>query len=144
MKRSTFYFKDGNLRINDQILQVGDVNVRCMDATRVSGVMRKPILRMQYVTFVVARSFQECDDDDNDENDENYLLLDYTPYLILTSVFKQKSAMGHINHLPLHSLSERIQYEAKHVNEQEFLNTTSVATVEKVNRKIFKRHDTIC
>jgi len=132
------------LRINDQILQVGDVNVRCMDATRVSGVMRKPIFRMQYVTFVVARSFQECDDDENENIAENFMPLDYMPYLILTSVFKQNSAMGHINHLPLHSLSERIQYEAKHVNEQEFLSTTSVASVEKVNRKNFKRHDTIC
>ena len=111
------------MRINDQILQVGDVNVRCMDATRVSGVMRKLIFRMQCVTFVVARSFQECDNDDDENDDENFMPLDYTPYLILTSVFKQNSAMGHINHLPLHSLSERIQYEAKHVNEQEFSNS---------------------
>jgi hypothetical protein len=113
------------LRINDQILQVGDVNVRSMDSTQVSGVIRNPMFKMQFVKFVVGRVFHIYD-----ESDENYVHLDYAPCLILTSQIRHNRAMSRINHLPIHDLGERIQFELKHIDEQDMLNVAATAAVE--------------
>jgi hypothetical protein len=122
------------LRINDQILQVGDVNVRSMDSTQISGVIRNPMFKMQYVKFVVGRVFHIYD-----ESDENYVHLDYTPCLILTSQIRHNRAMSRINHLPIHNLSERIQFELKHIDEQDMLNAAAAAATVAVEGSVVEK-----
>ena len=116
-------------------MQVGDVNVCSMDSTQIAGVIRNPAIRMQYVKFVVARVFHVYE-----ETDEKYVPLTYTPCLILTSAIKHNRAMSRINYIPINNLSERIQFQLKHMDEQDILNeaaaaaataSTSEALVEK-------------
>ncbi|CAF0710871.1 unnamed protein product [Brachionus calyciflorus] len=47
--------KDGRLRGNDQIFQIGDINVRSMSSEQVAAVLRQPAFHGQYVKFLVAR-----------------------------------------------------------------------------------------
>ena len=50
-----FNFKDGRLRINDQIFQIGDTNVRSMSSEQVASVLRQSTLHGQMIKFIVAR-----------------------------------------------------------------------------------------
>jgi len=50
-----FALKDGRLRVNDQIFQIGDTNVRNMSSEQVAAVLRQSSLHGQKVKFVVAR-----------------------------------------------------------------------------------------
>jgi hypothetical protein len=77
---------------------------------------------MQFVKFVVGRVFHIYD-----ESDENYVHLDYAPCLIQTSQIRHNRAMSRINHLPIHDLGERIQFELKHIDEQDMLNAAAAA-----------------
>lgn len=49
------YKKDGRLRINDQIFQIGDINVRSMSSEQVASVLRQSSMQGQMVKFIVAR-----------------------------------------------------------------------------------------
>ena len=54
-KQYKFLFKDGRLRINDQIFQIGDINVRSMSSEQVAAVLRQSTMHGQVIKFVVAR-----------------------------------------------------------------------------------------
>lgn len=53
-----FYFytnQDGRLRINDQIFQIGEINVRNMSSEQVASVLRQSSMQGQMIKFIVAR-----------------------------------------------------------------------------------------
>ena len=47
--------KDGRLRINDQIFQIGEINVRSMSSEQVASVLRQSSMHGQLISFIVAR-----------------------------------------------------------------------------------------
>jgi len=47
--------KDGRLKINDQIFQIGETNVRSMSSEQVASVLRQPSIQGQIISFIVAR-----------------------------------------------------------------------------------------
>ncbi|RNA29364.1 patj -like protein [Brachionus plicatilis] len=47
--------KDGRLKINDQLFQIGNINVRGMNSEQVAAVLRQSAFHGQYVKFLVAR-----------------------------------------------------------------------------------------
>lgn len=52
---NTIFLKDGRLRINDQIFQIGDTNVRSMSSEQVASVLRQSSMHGKRVKFIVAR-----------------------------------------------------------------------------------------
>ena len=43
------------MRINDQIFQIGDTNVRSMSSEQVASVLRQSTMHGKRITFIVAR-----------------------------------------------------------------------------------------
>ena len=100
------FFKNRRLRINDHILQVGEINVRSMDSTQISGVLRQPSMKMHNVKIIIARDFHILE-----KSDPNYIELTYEPFLIERSAITNNRAVSKINHYPIKTLKHRIEKE---------------------------------